>query len=105
VWRALNPAQRLAQVHRRRSRLNGEFTPTEWNALLAEYDYSCGYCRSRENITVDHRTPISRGGTNTIANLIPACLSCNSRKSDRTEDEFRHTMAVDVVAMRPPGNV
>lgn len=40
-------------------------------------------------MTVDHRTPIARGGSNGIENLVPACNSCNSKKGTRTEPEFR----------------
>jgi len=38
---------------------------------------------------VDHKTPISQGGTNRRENLTTACWDCNLQKSDRyTEEEF-----------------
>ncbi len=51
----------------------------------------CYYCRQvtkYEKWTVDHKTPKSRGGTGKT-NLTGACWSCNNRKGDRTEAEFR----------------
>lgn len=38
---------------------------------------------------VDHIFPLSKGGGYEIENLAPACISCNSSKSDMTLDEFR----------------
>lgn len=37
---------------------------------------------------VDHRTPLSRGGTNKLSNLTLACPSCNSRKGNRLAEDF-----------------
>jgi hypothetical protein len=34
-------------------------------------------------LEVDHITPVSQGGENNILNLVTACRSCNSGKSDR----------------------
>ncbi len=55
----------------------------------------CVYCRAPFRRTrptaIDHRVPISRGGTNDVANLALACTgsrSCNTRKSAHTDIEF-----------------
>jgi len=39
----------------------------------------CVYC-GKESTTVDHITPLSRGGYEAESNLVPACLSCNQHK-------------------------
>lgn len=49
----------------------------------------CHYCGSWRASTVDHVLPRVRGGTDDAANLVSACLSCNSAKSDRTPEEWR----------------
>ena len=38
---------------------------------------------------LDHKIPVSRGGADTLENLVFACRRCNQRKSMRTEAEFR----------------
>jgi hypothetical protein len=43
----------------------------------------------RQWASVDHLTPVSRGGTNEEENLITACRRCNGLKKDRTLDEYR----------------
>jgi hypothetical protein len=50
---------------------------------------TCRYCgiECYEDLTIDHLFPRSRGGGDGIENLVVACRSCNSRKSDRTPEE------------------
>lgn len=38
---------------------------------------------------VDHSLPVSRGGTDNMNNLVPACFFCNREKADMTASEFR----------------
>ena len=53
-------------------------------------NYTCHYCGSKvtkENATLDHFRPSSRGGDNSKENLVTSCLDCNSIKSGRTFEE------------------
>lgn len=68
---------------------------TEWIELLKKHNNICFYCGVRmtktpgkKQRTRDHIIPISKGGTDKIENIVPACRSCNSRKGKLTLDEF-----------------
>jgi len=84
-------AVRRAMRHRRRELVRGKpsFTAVEWSALVAQYEGRCAYCGERGLLQVDHRTPLARGGANTIDNILPACGRCNLKKWLMTEAEFR----------------
>lgn len=49
----------------------------------------CFYCKSKENLTIDHKTPLSRGGTDDLNNLQCLCESCNKIKSSVRHDEIK----------------
>ena len=92
AWHALHPEVRQTSSARYRARKNaatGSFTTAEWRALVAEFDSCCAYCGAKAPLQADHRTPLSRGGTNFISNILPACRSCNCRKAKTTEREYR----------------
>lgn len=42
----------------------------------------CGCKLNKDNFTVDHVIPLSRGGTNDFDNLLPLCNKCNGNKAD-----------------------
>lgn len=44
---------------------------------------SCGKWFSKSNITIDHRIPKRKGGTDDVWNLQPMCRPCNSGKRER----------------------
>jgi 5-methylcytosine-specific restriction endonuclease McrA len=58
----------------------GTHTLDEWINTLELFGHKCCYCGSDKNLTKDHVVPLSRGGTNYIENIVPACHSCNSSK-------------------------
>ncbi|TMC30028.1 MAG: HNH endonuclease [Chloroflexi bacterium] len=96
AWLDAHPEVRRAkdQGYRARKRAApGSFTGAEWRALVEQYAGACGYCGAKGPLDADHRIPLSRGGDNTIGNIIPACHSCNVRKHRMTEQEFRARIA------------
>jgi len=81
-------------------------------ALYARDEYRCTYCLCAVSpgvqvapgvvvpavagtalATLDHATPRSLGGSNGRANLRTACVSCNAAKGERTEAEYRASLA------------
>lgn len=57
--------------------------PFSKRAVLARDGHRCAYCQ-RAATTVDHVIPKARGGPNTFANTVAACLRCNNKKGSRT---------------------
>ena len=87
-------SHRNAMAKRRRA--IGMFTKHEWLALLKAAGFKCRYCGkklSRRTATPDHKVSLGRGGSNWIANIVPACLPCNQRKSALSETEFIRRLA------------
>ena len=77
--------------HKRKARLRGSdatMTRAQWKAVLAWFENTCAYCQLWfERLTQDHVIPISRGGAHAVANIVPACRSCNARKYARTPEQ------------------
>lgn len=50
--------------------------------------FKCVYCKSEsETLQIDHKVPISKGGENTIDNLVTSCVECNYGKGSATLEE------------------
>jgi 5-methylcytosine-specific restriction endonuclease McrA len=68
----------------RKKALPATLTTEQWIAILAAYKHRCAYCGVKESkkspLTQDHVIPLSKGGGTTKENIVPACLSCNSKK-------------------------
>ena len=57
------------------------------NMIHRRDSYECQYCSAKENLTIDHVLPSSRGGSSTWENLVSCCTRCNTKKGNRTPDE------------------
>jgi 5-methylcytosine-specific restriction endonuclease McrA len=56
-------------------------------AVFARDNWTCQYCGSRSNLTVDHVIPRSKGGGSTWDNIVASCAPCNRRKADHLPDK------------------
>lgn len=59
---------------------------------------TCIYCINPITFgkdTLEHKQPLSRGGTNEYKNLGIACARCNSSKRNKTEEEYRKTISLE----------
>jgi len=64
----------------------GSISGRSWKKLMDSHSWRCFYCGSklrRQNRSVDHIVPRSKGGNNALKNLVPCCRSCNSRKRNK----------------------
>lgn len=62
--------------------------------LLESNDWRCFYCKTKlgkkNQPTKDHVVPISKGGINSLKNIVPSCLKCNQDKGDMDVWEFNY---------------
>lgn len=72
-----------------RGRQPGVFSASQWGSRLVEYDSSCAYCGSDDSLEIEHVIPLGRGGSNRIANIVPACRACNQDKGSMTPEEWK----------------
>lgn len=86
-WAAANRAYAKMKKAERRARevgAPGRLTARDVRAVFEYHGHRCAYClRDDVKLTVDHVTALADGGSNYPDNVVPACVSCNSRKSDR----------------------
>lgn len=83
-----------AKRNRRRGRQYGwasHFTWAEVMRVFIRLGRRCAYCEAPVVglPEPDHVVPLSRGGSNSITNILPACKACNCDKRDLLLDEWR----------------
>lgn len=91
AYRAANPEKKAHLENRRRARKannGGSHTLEQRREKFELLGNVCMYCGEDKKLTVDHKIPLARGGTDCILNIVPACRSCNSKKNAKTAREF-----------------
>jgi 5-methylcytosine-specific restriction endonuclease McrA len=80
---AVNRSRRAVAARRRKRRMgrvDNDLSAEEWAALRAAWG-GCAYCgESERSLQRDCVLALSRGGRYTLANVVPACRSCNTSK-------------------------
>lgn len=96
-WKKAHKDKLTEYDHRRRARRKGVNAPgvtgREWATICARFTNGqggtlCVYCAKTCKPTRDHVVPLSRGGADAAANVVPACLACNLAKSTRLVTEW-----------------
>jgi 5-methylcytosine-specific restriction endonuclease McrA/endogenous inhibitor of DNA gyrase (YacG/DUF329 family) len=94
-WRRENREKRQLQHANRRARKYNNpgyirVTVKDWHDALRIAGHACIYCGGPGPFVMEHIIPLVRGGRHAPANIAPACIGCNSSKSDRFVSEWRH---------------
>lgn len=56
----------------------------EIKKIIFERDnHQCVSCGAKERLEIDHKIPVTKGGTNELDNLQVLCRSCNSSKGNK----------------------
>ena len=95
VWPRPKPPKRQSPSRRSRRRGPSFRLGTIRAYLLWEnpHCYYCGATVSEDTSTLDHKQPLSRGGTNKRKNLVLCCQPCNQDKGALTVEEYRQKLA------------
>lgn len=71
---------------RRRRLLKGHKRIHGWPVMRAWFGDRCLCCGATHRIEADHVIPLSKGGSDTLANLQPLCRTCNANKATQIID-------------------
>ncbi|MCB9025495.1 MAG: HNH endonuclease [Bdellovibrionaceae bacterium] len=86
----MNYYESASKEHKKKEKHKArELRKTEWWKLKLAQG-SCYYCEQnfeKEQLTMDHKVPIARGGKSTKGNVVVACKSCNTKKKHLTPAE------------------
>lgn len=71
--------------------------------LMRRDHYRCQYCGDRDDLTIDHVVPESRGGKKSWMNCVISCVACNSKKGNKSIDDVGMSLIprADMMAMYP----
>ncbi|HMN69430.1 MAG TPA: HNH endonuclease [Bdellovibrionales bacterium] len=79
-----------AHVQREKSKARELRSSQWWKQEIGKgICYHCEQKFPREELTMDHLIPMSRGGRSTKKNIVVACKRCNSLKKNLTTAELR----------------
>jgi len=78
-----------AHVKREREKAR-KLKKSQWwqNKLSEGVCYYCHQIFHRDDLTMDHIVPVSRGGKSTKNNIVPCCKDCNNDKKYLTPVEI-----------------
>lgn len=100
-WQKNNPEAVRARNHKRRAKVRnaeGYFSKSDIENIQISQGHKCAFCGcgTLKSFHVDHKLPISRGGTNWPDNIQILCAPCNLKKGAKTNEEFLSSINISV---------
>lgn len=95
-WCTKRCARKAAKIKRRvlEAGSYGDWRWSDFMRIARKFGYCCAYCGTKpERLDPDHVVPLSRGGSNTLSNLLPSCPKCNGDKGALTLTEWEASRA------------
>ena len=86
-WVEINRDERHIKRERAKAREMRQ-TPYYQDLFRKGICHYCGQKFPKDQLTLDHIVPVSRGGRSTRGNLVVACLDCNQKKKYLTPVEM-----------------
>lgn len=74
--------EQIIKTEKRRAR---ELRKSRWWQNRIQQNATCYYCNKRltkDEVTMDHILPLSKGGKSTKGNIVISCKECNNLKKD-----------------------
>lgn len=100
-WNENNRDKWLNYPKKRRAKILSapinDLTQEQWEHIMAAYNYRCAYCGKKTMLTRDHIIPLSKGGSHTASNIVPACQSCNSTKRCNNAPIYQPILSVKLI--------
>ena len=73
----------LQEDHNRKKRRQLKNYQKIFKQLCHKYKFSCVQCGKKDNLSIDHITPVSKGGADEFSNLQLMCMPCNRKKGSK----------------------
>ena len=61
---------------------------SNWWKNKSQICYYCGNQIDKQDLTMDHKVPIARGGRSSKSNIVASCKKCNTLKKASTPAEL-----------------
>lgn len=91
AWSRAHPeevVQYALNYRARRRGAPGRHSLQEWKEKCELLGNVCFYCGEAGPLERDHNVPLTRGGSDSIDNILPACRPCNAKKRTKTAREY-----------------
>jgi 5-methylcytosine-specific restriction endonuclease McrA len=100
-----NPEKVKVFQSRRRARKaagRNDLAPQQWEEVLQAFDSRCAYCHKKSRtLEMEHVVPLSKGGENTVSNIVPSCVRCNRKKSAGPVPTPVQTLLFTIASAKP----